>query len=58
LWAPRGIRTPRSTITMDTFVDLGERTEMTRHVAGRAGGAEVYDGSSTMFDKLADFLAV
>jgi uncharacterized protein YndB with AHSA1/START domain len=40
-----------------TFVDLGGRTEMTCHVAGRTGGAEAYDGWSTMFDKLADLLA-
>lgn len=40
-----------------TFVDLGGRTEMTCHVVGRTGGAEAYDGWSTMFDKLAAFLA-
>lgn len=104
-FGPRGISTPRSTITMDvrpggtfeltmvsdddgteypsggtfleveeperlvwrdrdidllvtiTFVDLGGRTEMTCHVAGRTGGAEAYDGWSTMFDKLAEALA-
>ena len=39
-----------------TFVDLRGRTEMTCHVAGRTGGAEAYDGWSTMFDKLADVL--
>ncbi|HMF04075.1 MAG TPA: SRPBCC domain-containing protein [Acidimicrobiia bacterium] len=103
-YGPRGISTPRSTITMDvrpggtfeltmvddadgseypsggtfleveeperlvwrdrdidllvtiTFVDLGGRTEMTCHVAGRTGGAQAYDGWSTMFDDLAAFL--
>ena len=103
-FGPRGISTPRSTITMDvrpggtfeltmvsdddgteypsggtfleveeperlvwrdrdidllvtiTFVDLGGRTEMTCHAAGRTGGAEAYDGWSTMFDKLAEAL--
>ncbi len=39
-----------------TFTDLGGRTEMTCHVVGRTGGAEAYDGWSTMFDKLADSL--
>ncbi|HMG25415.1 MAG TPA: SRPBCC domain-containing protein [Acidimicrobiia bacterium] len=104
-YGPRGISTPRSTITMDvrpggafeltmvddtdgsqypsggtfleveeperlvwrdrdidllvtiTFADLGGRTEMTCHVVGRTGGAEAYDGWSTMFDDLAAFLA-
>jgi len=36
-----------------TFVDLGGRTEMTCHVVGRTGGAQAYDGWSTMFEKLA-----
>ncbi len=40
-----------------TFVDLGGRTEMTCHVAGRTGGAEAYDGWSTSLDKLADAVA-
>ena len=101
-FGPRGITTPRSTITMDvrpggtfeltmvsdddgteypsggtflevveperlvwrdrdidmtvtiTFTDLGGCTEMTCHVVGETGGAEAYDGWSTMFDKLAD----
>jgi uncharacterized protein YndB with AHSA1/START domain len=44
------------TVTV-TFTDLGGRTEMTCHVVGRTGGAEAYDGWSTMFDKLADSLA-
>jgi uncharacterized protein YndB with AHSA1/START domain len=39
-----------------TFVDLGGRTEMTCHVVGRTGGAQAFDGWSTMFDKLAEFL--
>jgi uncharacterized protein YndB with AHSA1/START domain len=103
-FGPRGITTPRSTITMDvrpggtfaltmvgdddgkeypsggtflevvelerlvwrdrdrdlevtiTFADLGGRTEMTCHVVGRTGGAQAYEGWSTMFDKLAEFL--
>ena len=40
-----------------TFADLGGRTEMTCHVVGETGGAQAYDGWSTMFDKLAEFLA-
>jgi uncharacterized protein YndB with AHSA1/START domain len=44
------------TVTI-TFADLGDRTEMTCHVAGKTGGAEAYDGWSTMFDKLAESLA-
>ena len=44
------------TVTI-TFVDLGGRTEMTCHVAGKTGGAPAYDGWSTMFDKLAESLA-
>ena len=40
-----------------TFADLGDRTEMTCHVAGKTGGAPAYDGWSTMFDKLAESLA-
>ena len=44
------------TVTI-TFADLGGRTEMTCHVAGKTGGAPAYDGWSTMFDKLADALA-
>jgi uncharacterized protein YndB with AHSA1/START domain len=103
-YGPRGITTPRSTITMDlrpggtfeltmvddadgteypsggtfleveeperlvwrdrdidllvtiTFADLGGRTEMICHVVGRTGGAQAYDGWSTMFDDLAAFL--
>jgi uncharacterized protein YndB with AHSA1/START domain len=39
-----------------TFTDVGGRTEMTCHVVGKTGGAQAYDGWSTMFDKLADFL--
>ena len=39
-----------------TFTDLGGRTEMTCHVVGKTGGADAYDGWSTMFDKLADLL--
>jgi uncharacterized protein YndB with AHSA1/START domain len=39
-----------------TFADLGERTEMTCHVVGKTGGAQAYDGWSTMFDKLAEAL--
>jgi uncharacterized protein YndB with AHSA1/START domain len=104
-FGPRGITTPRSTITMDvrpggsfeltmvsdddgteypsggtflevveperlvwqdrdigltvtiTFTDLGGQTEMTCHVVGETGGAEAYDGWSTMFDKLGELLA-
>ena len=41
-----------------TFADLGGRTEMTCHVVGRTGGAQAYEGWSTMFDKLAEFLDV
>jgi uncharacterized protein YndB with AHSA1/START domain len=44
------------TVTV-TFTDLGDQTEMTCHVVGETGGAEAYDGWSTMFDKLADALA-
>jgi len=40
-----------------TFADLGDRTEMTCHVVGRTGGAEAYEGWSTMFDKLAESVA-
>ena len=40
-----------------TFADRGDRTEMTCHVIGRTGGAEAYDGWSTMFDKLGELLA-
>ena len=40
-----------------TFADLGDRTEMTCRVVGKTGGAQAYDGWSTMFDKLAEFLA-
>ncbi len=40
-----------------TFTDLGDRTEMTCHVAGETGGRDAYDGWSTMFDKLTEFLA-
>jgi hypothetical protein len=29
---------------------------MTCHVVGKTGGTDAYDGWSTMFDKLADFL--
>jgi uncharacterized protein YndB with AHSA1/START domain len=43
------------TVTI-TFTDVGGRTEMTCHVVGETGGAQAYDGWSTMFDKLADFL--
>jgi uncharacterized protein YndB with AHSA1/START domain len=104
-FGPRGITTPRSTITVDlrpggafeftmvsdddgteypsggtfvevqaperlvwrdrdidllvtvTFADLGDRTEMTCHVVGETGGAEAYDGWSTMFDKLGELVA-
>jgi uncharacterized protein YndB with AHSA1/START domain len=104
-FGPRGITTPRSTITMDvrpggtfeltmvsdddgteypsggtflevqaperlvwrdrdidmtvtiTFADLGDRTEMTCHVVGETGGAEAYDGWSTMLDKLGELVA-
>jgi uncharacterized protein YndB with AHSA1/START domain len=104
-FGPRGITTPRSTITVDlrpggafeftmvsdddgteypsggtfvevqaperlvwrdrdidllvtvTFADLGDRTEMTCHVDGETGGAEAYDGWSTMFDKLGEMVA-
>jgi uncharacterized protein YndB with AHSA1/START domain len=104
-FGPRGITTPRSTITMDvrpggtfeltmvsdndgteypsggtflevveperlvwrdrdvnmtvtvTFADLGDQSEMTCHVVGETGGAEAYEGWSTMFDKLAESLA-
>jgi uncharacterized protein YndB with AHSA1/START domain len=104
-FGPRGITTPRSTITVDlrpggafeftmvsdddgteypsggtfvevqaperlvrrdrdidllvtvTFADLGGRTEMTCHVVGETGGAEAYDGWSTMFDKLGELVA-
>ncbi len=104
-FGPRGITTPRSTITVDlrpggafeftmvsdddgteypsggtfvevqaperlvwrdrdidllvtvTFSDLGDRTEMTCHVVGETGGAEAYDGWSTMFDKLGELVA-
>jgi uncharacterized protein YndB with AHSA1/START domain len=44
------------TVTI-AFADLGGRTEMTCHVAGKTGGAAAYDGWSTMFDKLAESLA-
>ena len=44
------------TVTI-TFADLGGRTEMKCHVAGKTGGAPAYDGWSTMFDKLAELLA-
>jgi uncharacterized protein YndB with AHSA1/START domain len=44
------------TVTV-TFADLGDRTEMTCHVVGKTGGAQAYDGWSTMFDKLAESLA-
>ncbi|HEV8205719.1 MAG TPA: SRPBCC domain-containing protein [Acidimicrobiia bacterium] len=44
------------TVTV-TFTDLGGRTEMTCHVVGKTGGAQAYDGWSTMFDKLAESLA-
>jgi uncharacterized protein YndB with AHSA1/START domain len=40
-----------------TFADLDGRTEMTCHVVGKTGGAQAYDGWSTMFDKLAESLA-
>jgi uncharacterized protein YndB with AHSA1/START domain len=43
------------TVTI-TFTDVGGRTEMTCHVVGETGGAQAYDGWSTMFDELADFL--
>jgi uncharacterized protein YndB with AHSA1/START domain len=43
------------TVTI-TLTDVGGRTEMTCHVVGETGGAQAYDGWSTMFDKLADFL--
>jgi len=43
------------TVTV-TLVDLDGRTEMTCHVVGKTGGAPAYDGWSTMFDKLTDFL--
>jgi uncharacterized protein YndB with AHSA1/START domain len=43
------------TVTV-TLADLDGRTEMTCHVVGKTGGAQAYDGWSTMFDKLADFL--
>jgi uncharacterized protein YndB with AHSA1/START domain len=104
-FGPRGITTPRSTITVDlrpggafeftmvsdddgteypsggtfvevqaperlvwrdrdidllvtvTFSDLGDRTEMTCHVVGETGGAQAYDGWSTMFDKLGELVA-
>lgn len=104
-FGPRGITTPRSTITMDVrpggtfeltmvsdddgteypsggtflevveperlvwrdrnidmtvtimFADLGDRTEMTCHVVGETGGAEAYDGWSTMLDKLGELVA-
>jgi uncharacterized protein YndB with AHSA1/START domain len=104
-FGPRGITTPRSTITVDlrpggafeftmvsdedgteypsggtfvevqaperlvwrdrdidllvtvTFADVGDRTEMTCHVVGETGGAEAYDGWSTMFDKLGELVA-
>jgi uncharacterized protein YndB with AHSA1/START domain len=44
------------TVTV-TFTDLGGRTEMTCHVVGKTGGAQAYEGWSTMFDKLSDLLA-
>ncbi len=50
VWRDRDID---MTVTI-TFTDLGGRTEMTCHVVGETGGAEAYDGWSTMFDKLAD----
>jgi uncharacterized protein YndB with AHSA1/START domain len=53
MWRDRDIDL---TVTV-TFADLGDRTEMTCHVAGKTGGAEAYDGWSTMFDKLAESLA-
>jgi uncharacterized protein YndB with AHSA1/START domain len=40
-----------------TLADLGDQTEMTCHVVGETGGAEAYDGWSTMFAKLAESLA-
>jgi uncharacterized protein YndB with AHSA1/START domain len=52
VWRDRNIDL---TVTV-TFADLGGRTEMTCHVVGETGGAQAYDGWSTMFDKLADFL--
>jgi uncharacterized protein YndB with AHSA1/START domain len=44
------------TVTV-TFTDLGGRTGMTCHVVGKTGGAQAYDGWSTMFGKLAESLA-
>jgi uncharacterized protein YndB with AHSA1/START domain len=44
------------TVTV-TFTDVGGRTEMTCHVVGKTGGAQAYDGWSTMFDKLGELLA-
>jgi uncharacterized protein YndB with AHSA1/START domain len=44
------------TVTV-TFTDLGGRAEMTCHVVGKTGGAQAYDGWSTMFGKLAESLA-
>ena len=53
VWRDRDI----DLIVTITFADLGGRTEMTCHVVGNTGGAEAYDGWSSMFDKLAEFLA-
>jgi uncharacterized protein YndB with AHSA1/START domain len=47
----------RDLLVTVTFADLGDRTEMTCHVVGRTGGADAYDGWSTMFDKLGEALA-
>ena len=47
----------RDLVVTITFADLGDRTEMTCHVVGKTGGAQAYDGWSTMFDKFADLLA-
>jgi uncharacterized protein YndB with AHSA1/START domain len=53
VWRDRDI----DLIVTITFADLGGRTEMTCHVVGNTGGAEAYDGWSSMFDKLAELLA-
>lgn len=53
VWRDRDI----DLIVTITFADLGGRTKMTCHVVGNTGGAEAYDGWSSMFDKLAEFLA-
>jgi len=53
VWRDRNID---MTVTI-MFADLGDRTEMTCHVVGETGGAEAYDGWSTMLDKLGELVA-